>query len=222
MFEKLKKLIEEAKRKAVHSIDPEIFDHPLAKQVEWHPLKGGGTNFKTHRLDSSDPDFLVFRASKGAYLFSGIFTFFGLLGMLIPLIVFFTAAEKEWGLVLFAVFFGGIFLAVGVLMYYFMTTPRVFDTFYGCYYRGRKKPAHNLGLSTGKKHAITHLNDVKAIQVLRERIRSKNGSYYSYEINLVLSDASRVNVIDHGNHQAVVEDADVLATTLGVPLWDGS
>jgi len=222
VFEKLKKIIEEAKKKAVHSVDPEVFNHPLAKQVEWYPLKGGGTNFQTHRLDSSNPDFLVFRASKGAYLFSAIFVFFGLLGMLIPLIIFFTQDQKEWVLVLFAVLFGGIFLAVGVFMLYFMTTPRVFDTFYGCYYKGRKKPAHTLGLSSGNKHAITHLNEVKAIQILRERIRNKNGSYYSYEINLVLADASRVNVIDHGNHEAIIVDAEILATTLGVPLWDGS
>ena len=222
MFEKLKKLIEAAKKQAASSIDPEVFNHPLAKQVDWYPLKGGGANFQTHRLDSSHPDLLVFRASKGAYLFSGIFIFFGLLGMLIPLAIFINEGLKEWGLVLFAVLFGGIFLTVGIIMFYFMTTPRVFDTFYGCFYKGRKKPAHNLGLSSGNKHALTHLSEVKAIQLLRERIRSKNGSYYSYEINLVLKDASRVNVIDHGKHEAVVNDAEILATTLGVPLWDGS
>ncbi len=222
MFERIKKLIKTAKKQAVHRIDPEIFNHPLAKQVEWQPLKSGGTNFQTHRLDSSNPDFLVFKASTGAYLFSGIFVFFGLLGMLIPLIIFLNEGQKEWGLVLFAVFFGGIFLAAGVFMFYFMTTPRVFDTFYGCFYQGRKKPKHNLGMSASKKHALTHLNEVKAIQLLRERIRSKNGSYYSYEINLVLRDASRVNVIDHGKHQAIIEDAETLAHALGVPLWDGS
>lgn len=222
MFDKLKKLIEQAKRQAVQSVEPELFNHPLALQVDWHPLKGGGANFQTHRLDSSNPDFLVFKASKGAYLFSGVFIFFGLLGLLIPLIVFFNEGQKEWGMVLFAVLFGGIFLAAGAFMFYFMTTPRVFDTFYGCYYKGRKKPEHRLGMNSDKKHALTHLSEVKAIQILRERIRSKNGSYYSYEINLVLDDASRINIIDHGKHEAVVDDAEVLATTLGVPLWDGS
>jgi len=222
MFNKLKKLMEQAQKKVAESIDPELFNHPLAMQVEWHPIKGGGANFQTHRLDSSNPDFLVFKATKGAYLFSGIFIFFGLLGMLIPILIFFTEGLKDWGLVLFAVFFGGIFLSAGVLMFYFMTTPRNFDTFYGCYYKGRKKPEHSFGLSSDKKHALTYLSEVKAIQVLRERIRSKNTSYYSYEINLVLADASRINVIDHGKHAAVVNDAEVLATTLGVPLWDGS
>ena len=77
-------------------------------------------------------------------------------------------------------------------------------------------------MDSNNQHALTHLSEVKAIQVLRERISSKNGSYYSYEINLVLADASRINVIDHGKHEAVIDDAELLATTLGVPLWDGS
>ena len=58
MFEKLKKLIEKAKKKVAHAVDPEVFNHPLAQQTEWYPLKGGGTNFQTHRLDSSNPAFL--------------------------------------------------------------------------------------------------------------------------------------------------------------------
>ena len=222
MFEKLKKWMEQAQQRAVQSVEPAVFNHPLAQQTDWHPLRGGGANFQTHRLDSSNPDFLVFKASKGAYLFSAAFVFFGIIGMLIPALIFFHEGQKEWGLVLFALLFGGVFLAVGFFLFYYMTTPRVFDTFYGYYYKGRKKPDHKLGMDKNNPHALTHLSEVKAIQVLRERISSKNGSYYSYEINLVLADASRINVIDHGKHEAVIDDAELLATTLGIPLWDGS
>lgn len=122
----------------------------------------------------------------------------------------------------FALFFGGIFLAVGLMLFHFMTKPCVFDTFYGCFYKGRKRPRESIGIDKNKKNNLTKLNDVEAIQVIRERINSKNGSYYSYEINLVLSDASRVNVVDHGNQTAIIEDAELLATALGVPFWDGS
>ncbi|WP_154224313.1 hypothetical protein [Marinicella rhabdoformis] len=224
MLEKLKKLIEDAQKKAAlaaaNSINTARFNHPLAEQTDWHPMKGGGANFATHYLDSSNPDFLTFKATKGAYVFSLIFAFFGLLGMGIPLAIFFTEGMEEWGLIFFAVAFGGIFLAVGLMAFHFMTMPRVFDTFYGCYYKGRKKPIHDF--ESESKHAITHLSDVKAIQVLRERVRGKNSSYYSYEINLVLHDASRINVIDHGKQETVCNDAQTLATTLGVPLWDAS
>ncbi len=221
MFEKIKQLIEQAKKQAGLTVDPEIFNHPVAQQTEWHPLKGGGANFQTHRLDASNPDYLVFRCTKGGYLFAGLFTLIGALGLLIPLGAFINGGMQDWGLLGFALFFGGIFLTAGLVMLYFMTMPRVFDTFYGYYYKARKKPQAELGHDRTDK-GITKLSEVQAIQVLRERISNKNGSYYSYEINLVLKDASRINVIDHGKHQAVIEDAETLATALGVPLWDGS
>ena len=222
MFDKLKKLIEQAKIKATASVDPAVFNHPVAQKTEWHPLKGGGTNFQTHRLDSSNPDKLVFSATLGAKMFSGLFAVIGLFGMVIPAVIFFTGGMKEGALLMFALLFGGTFFGVGMFMLYLFALPRVFDTFYGCYYKGWKRPQHTIQMSQNKKHAITHLNEVEAIQVLRERINSKNGSYHSYEINLVLNDASRVNVIDHGNHQAIIEDAETLARILGVPFWDGS
>ncbi len=222
MFNKLKQLIEEAKKRVVNSIDPEVFNHPLAQKTDWHPLKGGGTNFGTHRLDSSDPDVLMFKATKGAYVFSSIFTGVGVLGLVIPILAFIGMGASEWGLLLFGIFFGGMFLTAGLLLFKFMTKPCVFDTFYGYFYKGKKRPQDHIGMDRNSKNPIVKLSDVKAIQVIRERISSKNGSYYSYEINLVLADASRVNVIDHGNHSAIIEDAETLATALGVPFWDGS
>lgn len=222
MFEKLKKLIEEAQKQAAQLIDPVVFNHPLAQKTDWFPLASGGSNFKTHRLDASDPELLVFKCTKGAYLFSGVFIFFGLLGLILPLAMFMEGDMKQWSMVVFAVIFGGIFLGVGLLMLKLMTTPRVFDIFQGVFYKARKKPVNDMNQKVVKKTTLTKLNEVKAIQVIRERIRSKNSTYYSYEINLVLDDASRVNVIDHGKHQAVIEDAEILANTLNVPLWNGS
>lgn len=223
-LDKLKEIVEAAQKRAAASIDTEVFNHPLAQSTDWHPLAGGGANFQTHRLDSANPDLLVFRCTKGAYWFAGIFCFFGLLGMVIPGAIFVTGGMQEWTLLLFAVLFGGIFLGVGALLLYFMTMPRVFDTFYGVYYKGRKKPQDSMTLGTvqNRKKGPVPLNEVKAVQVIRERVTSKNSSYYSYELNLVLADASRINVIDHGKLAAVIEDAETLATALGVPLWDGS
>lgn len=221
MFEKVKQLYEAAKKQAISPVDPKDFSHPIATQTEWHPLRGGGASFQTHRLDSSDPERLIFNATLGAKLFSGVFTLVGLLAMVIPTVIFFTSGMQDWSMLLFALIFGGIFLTVGLIMFYFFTVPRVFDIFYGYFYKGRTRPQHNMATNNSKKHAITELNEVAAIQVLKERVRSKNSSYYSYEINLVLQNASRINVVDHGKYQAVIEDAETLAQTLGVPLWDG-
>lgn len=222
MLDKLKKLVEEAQKHGARAVDVSQFNHPVATQTDWHPLKPGGANFQTHRMDDSDPDLLVFRATTFTKVFCGIFTGVGALGLIIPMLIFLNQGGTEWTLVLFAVLFGGIFLDVGLLMFYFMATQRVFDTFYGCYYKGRQKPEQTLGMSRDEPHAITHLNEVVAVQVISERSSSKNGSYRSYEINLVKQDGSRDNLVDHGKPAAVITDAEKLATQLGLPLWDAS
>ena len=44
----------------------------------------------------------------------------------------------------------------------------------------------------------------------------------SYELNVVLQDGSRRNVVDHGNLDALRADARELAMFLVVPLWDAT
>ena len=42
----------------------------------------------------------------------------------------------------------------------------------------------------------------------------------SYELNLVLQDGERLNVVDHGSFDVLREDAAKLGEFLGVPVWD--
>jgi hypothetical protein len=42
------------------------------------------------------------------------------------------------------------------------------------------------------------------------------------QLNLVLNDGERINVIDHGDLNAVRQDAQTLARLMHVPLWDPS
>ncbi len=60
-----------------------------------------------------------------------------------------------------------------------------------------------------------------ALQLISEYVSGKS-SYYSYELNLVLDDGSRINVVDHGNLAAIREDAGKLALFLAKPLWDAT
>ncbi|MGD9320846.1 MAG: hypothetical protein PVH99_12810, partial [Desulfobacteraceae bacterium] len=45
-------------------------------------------------------------------------------------------------------------------------------------------------------------------------------SYYSYELNLVLRDSKRTNVMDHGDYEKLREDAQTLSQFLEKPVWD--
>ena len=64
------------------------------------------------------------------------------------------------------------------------------------------------------------MENIRAIQLVREYIRGNRNSYYSYELNLVCSSGDRINIVDHGSLRAIREDAEMLANYLSVPVWD--
>jgi hypothetical protein len=74
----------------------------------------------------------------------------------------------------------------------------------------------------GNPKDMCKLEDVHAIQLLREYCRGNKSSYYSYELNLVLHDGRRVNVVDHGKHSQILDEARMLSECLEVPVWDAS
>jgi hypothetical protein len=115
--------------------------------------------------------------------------------------------------------FGGIFFTVGIIMLYQFAKPAVFDTMYGYYWKGRNKV--DFGIGNSKPELFISLSQIHALQLIAEHVRSNKSSYYSYELNLVLRDGSRKNVVDHGNITRLREDADKLSKFLGKPVWDG-
>ena len=70
----------------------------------------------------------------------------------------------------------------------------------------------NLGVDHTK---LGKIKDIKNIQVIKERVRTKNSSFYSYEINLVLKKGERLNVVDHGNLKEIKRQAQELSVFLG-------
>jgi hypothetical protein len=113
---------------------------------------------------------------------------------------------------------GAVFAIVGALMYWFGASPRVFDQARGFFWRGRKEPAM-LGAG-GRSENSTSLDSIHALQLLTEHVSGNKNSYYSYELNLVLNDGSRVNVVDHGNLERLRSDAQTLSQFLNKPIWD--
>jgi hypothetical protein len=46
--------------------------------------------------------------------------------------------------------------------------------------------------------------------------------YLSYELNLILKDRSRINIVDHGDLNDIRESAQKLADRLHIEVWDGT
>ena len=95
----------------------------------------------------------------------------------------------------------------------------VFSKKSGYYYKSFKRPASSREVKPSNKWI--KLDDIQALQIIKERIKTKNSSYNSYEINLVLQDTRRITVIDHKNYLHIKADAKQIADFIGVPYWDG-
>ncbi len=173
---------------------------PIAKQTEWTPLEGGGASFGTHKLVEISTNRLEYRASNGAMLFYLLFISLGLIAV----------SSNFWnGLNLMVLVIGLIFTVVGGILFVSGTTPKVFDKEANAFWSGKKQGADSISL-----------HQIHALQVVAEFIKSKKKRYHSYELNLVLKDGKRVNVIDHGDRLSFDKDAKKLSEFLNKPIWE--
>jgi hypothetical protein len=205
------------------TFDASRFNDPVALQVEWSPKKGGGTNFRTHKLVLVDFNRMEFKTTFGAFLFYLVFLLTGA-GISSGFAVYSFMNETGTGMGNFEMFMpfltGILFFALGIYLYYNGAKPVVFDKRYGYFWKCWKAPDEAFNPDAMEEY--TKLSDIHAIQIISEFIRGDKSSYYSYELNLVLNDGARVNVVDHGNKEKLRADAQILADFLGKPVWDAT
>ena len=180
-------------------------DDPIATITEWSPAKGGGASFRTRQLVQRGVDRLEFPTTTGNLLFGGAFF---VMGAIATVICAGLAAETgDWRVGLF-VLLGIVFMLIGAAQVYSAISPIVFDRQRGLFSKGSK--------------TREPLDAIYALQIVSEYISGDDSSYHSYELNLVLENGSRVNVVDHGDGEQLRKDAERLAEFLNVPLWDAT
>ncbi len=217
MFGRLRDRLKQAT--ASEPVDPPTFDDPLAGQIAWSPVKSGGTNFCTHRLRQTGPQRWQFRPTIGARLFALVFLAFGVGSAVMGVLMATGDGISVTGVLLptlFALIFGG----VGIGFLWSMSRPVVLDGGLGWVWIRAKSPETALpaAIEADSDHYV-RTDDIHALQIVAEYCRSSENSYYSYELNLVRHDGSRVNLVDHGNARKIREDAERLGVALGVPVW---
>ena len=181
-------------------LDLSAFGNEIAFKTSWEPLVGGGTNFCTHRAQknvSLMDDIIVFKTAIQAYLFATSFVALGAV---------FAIASAAGEIADMPVWPGLGVLAFGC-----------WDLWSLCQKESRFD-RYSSELTQGKKSF--DLKNAEAIQLIREYVRGSESSYYSYELNLICSDSSRINIVDHGALRKLREDAALLAEYLSIPIWD--
>jgi len=216
MFEKLKAKYAELVKAQMdkYKIDTSHFNDPIADKTDWSPLKAGGANFKSHTLEKISSSTMQYKLSTGGKIFLGLFAVIGLTAIIIGLILLFSGK----GFSFFIILFGSIFFGVSYLMYNTMGKPVTFDATMGLIWAGHKKP--KFAGDNKSQQKLLYFNDIQAIQIISERVRGNKTTYTSYEINMVLKDSTRFNVVDHGNHSQILIDAEELSAFLGKPIWN--
>ncbi len=199
------------------TVDPSQFNDPVALKADWSPVKRGGTNFQTRKLVKVNPYRLEFRATGFAIFIYSLFSVSGV-GLLIGCSVSkYQSNQLPFGINIILLIAGLIFTVLGSVMLYSGTSPVVFDKTKSFFWKGRKTPEHGLDSKTSTH--VARLNDIHAFQLISEYCSGKN-PYYSYELNIVLKDGTRINVVDHGNKTKLKHDALSLSAFFNKPLWD--
>ncbi|MHC4396675.1 MAG: hypothetical protein ACYS1A_13575 [Planctomycetota bacterium] len=220
MFKELIENIKKLSRTPV-VVDPSRFDDPVATTTSWTPAKSGGANFCTHKLVKVAPHRMEFRASFGAKLFYLIFLLVG-----IGLVIGFSYKLISQETVILSIdtilplLIGCVFAIVGGCLLYFGTMPIVFDKNSSHFWKGRRDP--DIVFNKDSIKVWTQLEQIHALQLISEYCHSNKSSYYSYELNLVLEDGERINVVDHGKLKKICDDADTLSNFLERPVWNAT
>lgn len=100
-----------------------------------------------------------------------------------------------------------------------------FQKSYFYYWKYRK---NFLNLEKNKKFSklIFPLNKIDVIQILKKELKEKwwknsqTYTYNCYELNLILNDNSRINILNHGNLNKIKETAQLLSQRLWVKVYD--
>lgn len=214
MLNKIQQLIEErteAAQAAVRDME-EAFGDPLASLTDWTPARRGGTKGRSRSLVQSGSERLTFRPTVRMLLFYAVPVLAGA-----GLIIFQPIQDLEPTWLQSAT--GLVFLVMGLVFGYRASIPVVVDKHVGACWTGWRAPGSAEAARDQQSGAA--LTDIRAVQVIPERLRHKE-SLVSYEVNLVMADGSRLNLVDHSSQSVIREDAQTLGAFLDVPVWDAS
>jgi len=217
ILDKLQEAMEDGPNRAAQ-IDQLVINDEVAAKTDWERANRGGTNVGSHTLRETSPTRFEFKVNAMALLQPMLFIIGGT-----GAYIFINTSHfgQDAMISLASIPIAGSIVLIGLFKIFRWTEPRVFDRTTNCYWRSRKQP-DTANAQSSKKACL--LDDIHAIQLLKESLGNarNGGGYASYELNVVLKDSSRLNVVDHSNHSQVRADAEKLSQFLNVPVWDAS
>lgn len=206
----------QAKNEALEKL---IADDEVAQQTEWTPCKLGGSNFKTRNLVELSQNQLEYKPVFISKLIPSIFMLHGgffVLGS-------FFIQDSARGFNFFPLGFASFGIFIGYFLWSKLNYPIRFDLLDRIYWTGSKDPrSSKVKVEFDEIHAIQLVAELVLHQKRHSRHRMSKRAYRSIELNFVLKDGKRLNVIDHSHLSVIRADAQRLAELIEVPVWDAT
>ena len=178
-------------------IDPAQFGDPVALTTEWNSMFGMSASYATHILVEKDTDAFAYRTTPKHMAFCFGYTLIAGFALFMTL---FSSHNILGSMVC------GLFLVVGIFLIRDSLGSMIFDKKRGIFIKGWKLKKQ------ADKKTFVRLQDIHAIQLLENRTGA--------ELNLVLKDGSRINVITQRSKRQMHIDGGLLSRFLGVAVWD--
>lgn len=203
------------------------FDDPIAQQAQWHHLnKGSGSSSQDRKLTVARERLRIVPTLAGMTI--------PLLGAAGGLALVWIALDSYFQIVssggepistaafVFLFVFGILIMGPAFLV---LRSREVltFDKSAGYFWRGRRKPSADATESSD----LFRLDRIAGLQIPpRKHVHFRNNnqdrSFFSYELNMILDDNERINLMDHGDRTDIYSDANKLSEYLGVPVFNAS
>lgn len=233
MFDLVKKFIEEAKKKQqekqnklnnyILSIDDEI-----VKKSSFLPLKKWWNANITHELRNDNYWNIIFKKKKWVsfiaifvsfimiILFYKFFSIIEIKSLILeiklhPSFLYLQLIPSFLILILFL-----LMIFIGLFWYSY-----IFDFQNGYFYNTKYKNKLFTLLNNEKyNNKFTPINQIQALQIISERVSWKNSIFMSYELNMILKNSDRINIIDHWAINEIRKNALELWSRLWVKIYD--
>jgi hypothetical protein len=169
--------------------------------IDWEPVSNESFGFRSHALNRGTSTRLSYRPTV-----LSIILCLGLVGLGVAIFVqsFFVGPDEPGT----ALLVGGIVVSLfGLMMSFSAFAPRNFD-------KGQ-------GRCTVGWSETVDIERIAAVQIIQKWQKNRESrSYFVFELNLVLDDGSRKNLVCHKNAEAIRAEAKRLADFLGVPTFE--
>ena len=188
---------------------------PIAFKTSWEPLHQDGSNFRTHKLNVSDQKIFI-KKTWEKYVFSCFFVLMGTAFAIIGIHKGFLEDE----------FLPGIFFTIGGIIFFGAGVLALIDkNKVTIDLKNRIYVARTYSIFPYRSHRQQgSLNDIYAIQLIdkiHESTDPDGGSseYTSYDLNIVLQQGERINLMNQGNSKDLVKSAKIISELLNIPVW---